>query len=142
MPFRPDRACAVIKPDMAAERVDIKMEFAADLDVKDTPPAALDKGNAGLPSESSAMLKKNEMWCQICGERTKKSNKRAGPCCRKDVEAAEANAKRQGGEQLEAWDALCKGPVDKWRQAILEFKASCPSKGRAGRGRRTLGRPL
>ena len=68
------------------------------------------------------------MLCAICGKVARKSKKKYGLCCHKDVEAALANAKRGGAAQLKAFEEA-RGDDDQFRELVLQFQKASPSNG-------------
>ena len=127
----PQQSTICTIPEMATAPLfvqDHSAEDSADLPgVTPLPqPSGAQGGDSGAHGEK---LDKGMMLCQICLKPCKRSRKRYGACCRKDCEAAESSALRQGGEEQAAWKR-CYSDVAKWRQAVLEYKLSCPAQGR------------
>lgn len=74
-------------------------------------------------------LKAGQVICAICLEPTKKSRHRFGACCRKDVEAAEGDAKNQGArsssQHRHCWEIRRVGPLATCISAVCELSFPC-----------------
>eukprot|EP00969_Alexandrium_andersonii_P152159 6728687-Alexandrium_andersonii.AAC.1 len=70
--------------------------------------------------------------CLLCKEHPR--NGHAQFCsvldCKKDYAAAKANAQRQGGEQLAAWEDACMNNPSVLRKLVQKFAEERPAKGR------------
>ena len=94
-------------------------------------PATRPESESGASTASTPLqlqLSKNMMVCVICEQRCRKSHTRWGPCCRKDIEAAEKDASKQGDGHVKAWEEA-KAQDETLRLAVLRYKLKCPSKG-------------
>jgi hypothetical protein len=94
-----------------------------------------EKDNLGTGvAEVQGALKAGQMLCLFCEKPCKKTKQRWGTCCRKDVEACEADAaeKAKNGDPSMG-EALAKAKSDSdesFKAFISEYQKQCPSGGR------------
>jgi hypothetical protein len=97
----------------------IKIE--ADDDTGGEDPAHKKKKGKGKGGNTKAV-------CSVCGEEGKKTMQSYLACCRKDVEAAENDAKASSAEALEHFKNQAKDP-DQLKEIIMRYRLQCPSRG-------------
>ena len=92
-----------------------------------------DEGDQAQKRRERKRRARTTVVCSVCGEEGKKmrKRKRRAPylaCCRKDVEAAENDAKNSSAEALEHFKNQAKDP-DQLKEIIMRYRLQCPSRG-------------